>query len=207
VNRKSPPPFSPSPPAARRRLRGAACGLAVLFAAVASAAPAAAAPAAASPGATAVPASLPQPDVAATLAECVVPALSGERSATFAAEMTALPGSARMQMRMEVQERQSGEVLFHAILAPGLGAWRTSEASVHVYKYLRQITNLTSPAVYRAFVHYRWLNARGAVIRRAERVTPRCAQPQSAPAPVQVYRPSRRPARVGVGLAARMDGP
>jgi hypothetical protein len=126
--------------------------------------------------------------VDATLAECVVPAGQGERYATFAAEMTAIPGGARMQMRFEVQVRLPGEALFHAIAAPGLNAWRTSDASVHVYRYLRQVTNLTAPAVYRALVHFRWLTPRGAVVRRAERITPRCAQ-------------------TGVGLAARMDEP
>jgi len=188
VNPKSPRPFGPSPATARRRLTAVAWGLAVLFGGVASAALADAPPAV-----TAVPASQPQPDVAATLAECVVPGPAGERSATFAAEMTTLPGSARMQMRIEVQERQPGEALFHAIVAPGLSAWRTSDASVHIYKYLRQVTNLGAPASYRALVHFRWLNARGAVIRRAERLTPRCAQPESAPAAAQVEQLGRRP--------------
>jgi hypothetical protein len=61
--------------------------------------------------------------------------------------------------------------------------WRGSEPKVKVYKYLKQVTNLSSPAFYRAIVQFRWLNSRGHVIRRAERLTPRCAQPAVAPAP------------------------
>jgi hypothetical protein len=175
VNRKPPRAFVASPPIGRRRLIAGACGLLALSLSLASGALADATPAA-----TAVLASQSQPGVAATLAECVVPTLAGERSATFAAEMTTLPGSARMQMRFEVQERQPGEALFHAIVAPGLSAWRTSDASVHVYKYLRQVTNLDAPAIYRALVHFRWLNAHGDVVRRAERFTPRCDQPAPA---------------------------
>ena len=177
MNRKPPRPPAGPPPVARRRLIALTCALAAVSGGLASAALADA-----PPGTTAVPAAQPQPVVAATLAECVVPALAGERTATFAAEMTTVPPSARMQMRIEVQERQPGEVLFRAIVAPGLSAWRTSEAGVHVYRYVRQVTNLSAPAVYRALVHFRWLDARGAVIRRAERLTPRCVQPAPATA-------------------------
>jgi hypothetical protein len=189
VNRKLRHPPAASAPIARRRPILLACILAAVTGGIASAAALADSPR--TP--TAVPASQPQPTVAATLAECVVPAVQGERSATFAAEMTTLPGSVRMQMRIEVQERAAGEALFHTISAPGLSAWRTSEATVHIYKYLRQVTNLAAPAVYRAVVHFRWLDARGAVIRRAERLTPRCAQPAPTAAPAVVDRLGRRP--------------
>ena len=41
------------------------------------------------------------------------PSLQTERSATFAGEMTAIPGTARMAMRIDMQERLPGEALFH----------------------------------------------------------------------------------------------
>ena len=53
-------------------------------------------------------------------------------------------------MRIEVQERLPGEELFHTVSAPGLGVWRGSAPGVKIYQYVKQVTNLSSPAVYRA---------------------------------------------------------
>jgi hypothetical protein len=113
----------------------------------------------------------------ATLEQCVTAVDQAERSATFSGEMIAIGPTARMTMRIEVQERMPEESLFHTLSAPGLGVWRGSEPKVKLYKYLKQVTNLSSPAFYRAIVQFRWLNGRGHVIRRAERLTPRCEQP------------------------------
>lgn len=125
----------------------------------------------------------PVPSVAATLAQCVsaTSAPQSERSATFSGEMTALPDSVRMAMRIDLQERLPGEELFHTVSAPGLGVWRSSEKKVKVYKSLQQVTNLSSPAVYRAVISFRWLNAKGHVTRHTERFTRRCAQPAVRP--------------------------
>jgi hypothetical protein len=121
------------------------------------------------------------PQDSATLEQCVTSVAQVERSATFAGEMTALAGTVRMAMRIEVQERVPGEALYHTVSAPGLGVWRESDVKVKIYKYLKQVTNLSSPASYRALVRFRWLGARGHVIRRAERATSRCVQPAPPP--------------------------
>jgi hypothetical protein len=118
----------------------------------------------------------------AGLDQCVTSVLEAERSATFSGEMTTIPGTWRMAMRIEVQERLPGETAFHTITAPGLGVWRASEVKVKVYRYFKQVTNLHSPAAYRALVRFRWLGARGHVLRHVGRLTPRCLQPAS-PAP------------------------
>ncbi len=120
----------------------------------------------------------------ATLEQCVTAATQAERSATFSGEMTAIPGTARMAMRIDVQERMPGEALFHTISAPGLGVWRSSDPGVKIYKYLKQVTNLSSPAFYRAMVRFHWLNARSRLIRRMERLTPRCVQLAPVPTPM-----------------------
>lgn len=117
------------------------------------------------------------PAVSVTLEQCVSTGEQADRSATFSGEMTAIAGTARMAIRVEVQERMPGEGLFHVVSAPGLGVWRGSGSGVKIYKYVKQVTNLSSPAVYRALVRFHWLNDNGHVIRRAERRTPRCAQP------------------------------
>jgi hypothetical protein len=124
-----------------------------------------------------------EPTVSATLTQCVTSVTQAERSATFAGEMSAVPGTVRMAMRIEVEERLPHEPVFRAAVAPGAGAWRASEAKVKVFKYLKQVTDLSAPARYRASVHFRWINAHGTTIRRASRTTKACAQP-AAPAPV-----------------------
>lgn len=118
---------------------------------------------------------------AATVEQCVTTGEQTDRSATFSAEMMAVTGTARMAMRIEVQERLPGEELFHTVSAPGLGVWRGSAPGVKIYQYVKQITNLSSPADYRALVRFHWLNDKGYVIRRAERHTLECVQPASAP--------------------------
>jgi hypothetical protein len=120
----------------------------------------------------------------ATLEQCVPASAQSERSASFAGEMTAMSGSARMAIRIEIQEQTPGEALFHTIVAPGLGVWRASDPGVKAYKYVKQVTNLFAPASYRATVRFRWLNAKGHQIKSAQRHTPRCEQPASTPFPV-----------------------
>ena len=75
------------------------------------------------------------PAATATLEQCVTSVVQVERSATFAGEMTAVPGTVRMAMRIEVQERMPTEAAFHTITAPGLGVWRASKVKVKAYKY------------------------------------------------------------------------
>jgi hypothetical protein len=129
-----------------------------------------------------------KPTISAQLEQCVTSSEQSERSATFSGEMTAVPGSAKLEMRIDVLERQPGETAFHAITATGLGAWRTAAPGVKTYRYLKQVTNLAAPAFYRGQVRFRWLNARGRLIRSAELRTARCVQtipPVEEPVTVQ----------------------
>jgi hypothetical protein len=121
------------------------------------------------------------PAVSGILEQCLSTGEQANRSATFSGEMTAIGGTARMAMRIEVQERMPGEALFRTVNAPGLGVWRGSQPRVKIYKYVKQVTNLSSPAVYRALIRFHWLNGRGYVTRRVERYTPTCTQPASPP--------------------------
>jgi len=115
--------------------------------------------------------------VSATLAQCVTSPSPAERSATFAGEMTAIPGAVKLEMRIDVLERLPHEVAFHAVPFPGLSVWRTAAPGVRTYRYLKEVTNLSAPATYRAAVRFRWLNARGRLLRVAELKTPHCLQP------------------------------
>jgi hypothetical protein len=113
----------------------------------------------------------------ATLEQCVASAVPIERSVTFTGQMVATPGTQRMGMRIELLEHNPGQPGYHEVTAPGLGVWRGSEAGVRIYRYVKQITNLSAPAVYRAVVHFRWMGEKGHVLKRAELRTARCAQP------------------------------
>jgi hypothetical protein len=113
----------------------------------------------------------------ATLEQCVPSLTQAERSATFLGEMTSTPGTGRMSMRIELQERLPGETVFRNVAAPGLGVWRAAALGVKVYRYIKQVTNLSAPAVYRAAIRFRWLNAKGKLIKAVERRTSSCTQP------------------------------
>jgi len=124
-----------------------------------------------------------EPTTTATLEQCVAGAAQSERSAMFDGEMTAMPGSVRMAIRIEIQELVSGEAQFHTVTASGLSAWRVSDPGVKAFKYNKQVTNLFAPAAYRATIRFRWLNAKGRLMRSSVRHTPRCTQPAATPYP------------------------
>jgi hypothetical protein len=123
------------------------------------------------------PASSTKPPVSATLEQCQTSTEQPERAATFAGEMAALPGTAKMEMRVDVLERMPKELTFHSVAAPGLGVWRTAAPGVKTYRYLKEVTNLAAPAYYRAVVRFRWMNAKGHLIKALELKTARCAEP------------------------------
>ncbi len=117
------------------------------------------------------------PSASALLEQCVTTGEQGERAATFSGEMTTMAGATRMEMRIDLQERPFGEPGFHLVTAPGLGVWRASSPGVMIYKYVKQVTDLSFPAAYRAVVRFHWVNAKGRVARRSALLTPVCAQP------------------------------
>jgi hypothetical protein len=122
-----------------------------------------------------------KPSISATLERCVTAVIQAERSATFVGEMAAIAGTARMEMRIDVLERMPDEAEYHTVSAPGLGVWRGSAPGVKSYKYLKQVTNLSTPALYRGAVRFRWLNADGRLIKATELRTPTCEEPAAPP--------------------------
>ena len=117
-----------------------------------------------------------KPLASASLEECTTSEQESERAATFAGEMSWIPGTTKMEMRIDVLERAPAETSFHLITAGALGSWRTAAPSVKSYRYLKQITNLTAPAYYRGAVRFRWLGAKGKLIKAMELRTARCLQ-------------------------------
>jgi hypothetical protein len=141
--------------------------------------------------------------VSASLEECVTAVAQGERAATFSGEMTAIAGTVRMSMRIDVEERVPGEAAFHTVTYPGLGVWRSADPKVKTYKYLKQVTNLSSPASYRGFVQFRWIGDKGHVIKRSERMTARCLQPASPSEPSQATEPGTTSTGGGAGAPGK----
>ena len=112
----------------------------------------------------------------ANLEQCVTSPEQEERAATFSGEMSAIPGSVRMEMRIDVLEKAPEEESYRRVSAPGLGVWRSSAAGVKSFRYLKQVTNLAAPASYRGLVRFRWFNAKGRQISFAELRTRPCEQ-------------------------------
>lgn len=134
-------------------------------------------------GASGGPSSGPPPPAEpaqATLKECHPAPDQASRFATFQGEMTAIPGSQRMAIRVDLLERMPDGVQHH-LSGPGLGVWRRSGPGVQDFQYVKQITNLPAPAAFHAIVRFRWLGARTRVLRRAQRATPACVQPEQRP--------------------------
>jgi hypothetical protein len=124
--------------------------------------------------------SAPAPE-SASLEQCVSSPEQEARAATFSGEMSAVPGTARMEMRIDVLERGPEEETYRRVTAPGLGVWRASAPGVKSYRYLKQVTNLAAPASYRGAVRFRWLNAHGRQIAFAELRTRPCEQTVVSP--------------------------
>jgi hypothetical protein len=128
------------------------------------------------------PSSSPSSSLAsATLEQCLTAVDPTARSATFNAQMSAVPGTRLMAMRILVEEQGAGETTFHPLSTAGSSGWRRSEAGVKIYKYVRQFTGLPAPGAFRAVVEFRWLGEKGRVIKRAARRTSICAQPDERP--------------------------
>jgi hypothetical protein len=121
-----------------------------------------------------------KPIASATLQQCATATSpQTERSATFAGEMTAITGTAKMTMRIDLQEWNPEELAYRTIVANGLGVWQHSDPGVKVFAHIQQVTNLSAPALYRGLVRFRWLNAKGRVIKSEELHTVHCEQPLS----------------------------
>lgn len=174
------PTFATNAIRPKRRLLALACGLALLGAALSS-------PARAQTVSLLQPVDAATPLDGASLTQCLTTGEQAERAATFAGEMTMIAGASRMAMRIDLLERAPGETGYHAVAAPGLGVWRASAPGVGIYKYLKQVTNLSAPADYRGLVAFRWQGPRGRVLKRDERRTRKCSQPapvvRTPPAP------------------------
>jgi hypothetical protein len=144
-------------------------------------------------GASALPGAAAPGRVAATLGTCHQASDLAGRYATFAAQMTAIPASATMGIRFDLEARTPPDPGFHPVTGvPGFGGWTSSAPGVGIFGYSQEVSSLTAPAAYRVTVSFRWLGPRRRVLRRAHRVTPACvvATPSGgAPTPPKASTP------------------
>jgi hypothetical protein len=101
-------------------------------------------------------------------------------SVTYAARMDAVPGTARMSLRIRLFEKV-GDGGFERVVAEGLGIWRKSLPGASAFRYEQRIRGLHQGAVYRAVVRYRWLDAEGEPILVAHRRSAQCSQAGGLP--------------------------
>jgi CARDB len=122
----------------------------------------------------------PAQPLSASLAACHTDASPGNRYATFAAQMTAVPGTVTMSVEFILEQRSGGR--FAAVSgASGFGVWVTSRHGVGIFNYSHQVTELPAPGAFRVNIHARWFGRRHRIIRADEIVSPVCVQPLAAP--------------------------
>lgn len=116
----------------------------------------------------------------AALTACTTGAEPSARAATFVGSMPRR-GAARMQMRFELLQRLGASGPFKRVTVPGWGRWETAQRGRSGFVFTKRVQDLAAPAAYRAIVRFRWRNARGRVVQRAQRRSPVCHQPDPRP--------------------------
>ena len=152
------------------------------------------------------------PSASATSKQCVTSVVQSERSATFVGEMTRDARhrcACRCASTCYERLRRTKRVPHDRLPRPRRVA-RSAAGRQGRITYLKQVTDLSAPAVYRAAVRFRWLNSKGRVIRddrtlRTDRAaSSRLARPVTSTPPAEagtstsatqqaLARPPRRP--------------
>ena len=97
------------------------------------------------------------------------------RTATFRGGMKRVPGATRLSMRFTLRE-SVGHARYHALVAPGLGVWRTSRPGVGAFAYRQKVKALVDGSAYAVAVDYRWQDDAGKVLKTAHARSAACRQ-------------------------------
>src|SRR4051794_8074470 len=111
---------------------------------------------------------------------CEVGSVAKQRSATFYARMHAVKGTDQMAMRFTLIDR-AGDGPPDVIDSPALAQWRKSRHGVSRFGYAQAVAGLDSGGVYAVQVQFRWVDARGRVIRTVKRTSDSCRQEGELP--------------------------
>jgi hypothetical protein len=112
--------------------------------------------------------------------ECQVGKTPETRLATFEGRMREVKGTYRMAMRFELVA-ETPAAASQIVDAPALSPWRRSRAGVSEFTYAQTIRGLAPGVTYRSVVSYRWYDAKGRIIRRADRRSGTCVQDGDLP--------------------------
>jgi hypothetical protein len=112
--------------------------------------------------------------------DCQVGDSPKQRSATFYARMTATKGTSQMAMRFTLIDR-AGDGPPEVVDSPALAQWRKSNKGVKRFGYAQSVAGLELGGVYAVQVQFRWINARGQVIRSVKRTSGTCRQSGELP--------------------------
>jgi hypothetical protein len=111
---------------------------------------------------------------------CEVGATAKQRAATFYARMRAVKGTDQMAMRFTLIDR-AGDGPPQAVDSPALAQWRKSRHGVSRFGYAQSVAGLDAGGVYAVQVQFRWIDARGRVIRTVKRTSDTCRQEGELP--------------------------
>lgn len=123
-----------------------------------------------------------RPRLTAALESCSPSVLPAQRVAVFTGSMPALDTSDRMSMRFDLERLRPGERRWHRVAgAPAFGVWERSLPHRAGFVFRKRVDGLQVPASYRVLVRFRWENAHGEIVRRTQRRTGACQQPDLRP--------------------------
>lgn len=117
----------------------------------------------------------------AALATCETGATAVERFAVFKASMPRVKRAERMELRFDLLQRRPGDDDFVRLAVPKFGVWERAEPRVSAFLVAKRVNALAAPATYRVLVRFRWFAADGSVLRRSERRSKVCRQPDPRP--------------------------
>jgi hypothetical protein len=134
-------------------------------------------------GGVASPARADRLPLAAKVTDCTTGALDAERAAAFTGSMAASSQTKRMQMRFLLTQRTGPgpKGVYKKLSVPGWGGWEKSDPGRQGFVFTKRIEALIAPAAYRAVVTFRWLDARGHVLRTTSRTSAACEVPDPRP--------------------------
>jgi hypothetical protein len=129
----------------------------------------------------AAPAPAATPLVGVKVSDCRTGADPEQRLATFEGTIRTVTGASRMAMRFELLERAPSDAQPQSVDVPKLSKWQRSEPGVRKFVYAQTVRGLAAGVTYRSIVYFRWYDAKGRVIRRAERLSGTCVQDGKLP--------------------------
>ncbi|MCW3015284.1 MAG: hypothetical protein JWO02_2376, partial [Solirubrobacterales bacterium] len=114
---------------------------------------------------------------AATVSTCTTGLTAADRVAVFTGSMPTVRDAVSMGMRFDLYERDGDIGPLRRLVVPNFGGWQRSVPDVAGFVYDKRVEMLQAPASYRVRVRFHWYDAKGKVIRRAERMSALCRQP------------------------------